>query len=269
MRCKGVYVGLVTLLLFMACPPCSVKAQRNFLGKPGLIRIPSASYSEVRDNVFFQVSRMPIEYRINNFMNKPAEEMFYTAQIQPLPWVGVNFVLTRPVEIPRIGIGDRHLDLQFFVLNEKKHGLDLSLIVSPMLGSSFIDHNSVIISKKFIISSDFKLQGTVGYGLESVYKKPLNRFKFEDNGLQWIPKSMFGNFYLSGFFAGSQLTFREKVFFSAEFDSQYFNFSGSVLLFEKLGVQVSFLDIVYPTASVNYKVFLDKPKKIKYKPDAN
>jgi hypothetical protein len=266
-RCKTVWLGLFSLLSFYVLPSVSLHAQRNFLGKPGLIRIPTASIGETRDYAFFQVSRMPIEYRINNFMNKPAEEMFYSAQVQPLSWVGVNFVLTRPVDISRIGIGDRHLDLQFFLLNEKKHGLNLSLIVSPMFGSSFIDHNSLILSKTLSLTKEVKFQGTIGYGLESVYKKPLKRFKFEDKGLQWIPKSLFGNYYLSGFFLGGQVSIKDNVFFSAEYDSQYVNFSGSVLLFDKLGLQVSFLDVVHPTASLSYTIFLDKPGKVNYRTD--
>ena len=215
------------LMLFHQNPCFS---QVNFLGKPGLVRIPKALANESRDNISFQVAHMPYTYGINNFMNTRAEELFYSAQIQPLKWVSVNFVLTRPVDIPRIGVGDRHLDLQFFVLNQKKYGVNFSLIFSPMFGSSFIDHNSLIVGRKFTLSKGFSIEPTAGYGLESVYRRPFKKFNYENDNLQWIPKSVFGNYYLSGFFGGVQFTLFDALYLSAEYDSQYFNAGASVLL---------------------------------------
>jgi hypothetical protein len=236
-------------------------AQVNFLGKPGLVRIPKATVNESRDYISFQVSRMPYAYGINNFMNKRAEEFFYSAQIQPLKWVAVNFVLTRPVDVPRIGIGDRHLDLQFFVLNQAKYGVNFSLIFSPMMGSSFIDHNSLIVGRKFSFAKGFSVEPTIGYGLESVYRRPLENFNYENDKVQWIPKAEFGNYYLSGFFGGVQFALFDVLYLSAEYDSQYFNMGASVLILKKIGLQVNLLDGEKFTGSFSYKVFLDKPRK--------
>lgn len=239
--------------------PCS--SQVNFLGKPGLVRIPKAVINESRETISFQVAHMPYAYGINNFMNRRAEEIFYSAQIQPLKWVAVNFVLTRPVDVPRIGIGDRHLDLQFFVLNQARYGVNVSLILSPMMGSSYIDHNSLIVGRKFSLSKGFSIEPTVGYGLESVFRRPLIKFKYENDNRQWIRKSVFGNYYLSGFFGGVQFTLFDALYLSAEYDSQYFNVGASVLLLKKIGLQVNLLDGEEFTGSFSYKVFLDKPKK--------
>ena len=236
-------------------------SQVNFLGKPGLVRIPKAMANESRDNISFQVSRMPYAYGINNFMNKRAEEFFYSAQIQPLKWVSVNFILTRPVDVPRIGIGDRHLDLQFFVLNQAKYGVNVSMIFSPMMGASFIDHNSLIVGRKFSFAKGFSMEPTVGYGLKSVYRKPFGFSYYENDDRQWIPKSKFGNYYLSGFFGGVQFTLFDALYLSAEYDSQYINVGASVLLLKKIGLQVNLLDGKEFTGSFSYKVFLDKPKK--------
>jgi hypothetical protein len=254
---------LTVVLMFVHQNYCF--AQVNFLGKPGLVRIPKATVNETRDNISFQFSRMPYAYGINNFMNQRAEEFFYSAQIQPLRWVSVNFVLTRPVDVPRIGIGDRHLDLQFFVLNQEKYGVNVSLIFSPMMGSSYIDHNSLIVGRKFSFSEGFSIEPTVGYGLESVYRRPFANLNYENDNFQWIPKSEYGNYYLSGVFGGVQFTLFDALYLSAEYDSQYFNVGASVLLLKKIGLQVNLLDEEEFTGSLSYKVFLDKPRKFKPK----
>ena len=198
-------------------------------------------------------------------MGKRAAEVFYTAQVQPLPWVSLNLVLTRPIDIPRIGVGDRHLDLQFYILKQSKHGINASFIFSPALGSSFIDHNSILVSRKLEFSKSVSLETTAGYGLESVFKKPLKYFNYPDSGFQWIPKSEFGNYYLSGFFGGVQVNFSDIFFLSAEYDSKYINLGASLLLFKKLGLQISYLNMHAVTGSLSYKVFLDRPRRFNLK----
>lgn len=261
---KVVYhVALIGVLFFLF--QSEALSQLNFLGKPGLIRIPKPTANESRDNISFQFSYMPFDYGINNFMRKKAAETYYSAQITPLPWVALNMVLTRPLDIPRIGIGDRHFDLQLFLLKQSRHGINASLIISPALGSSFIDHNSILIGRKLKISKSIAVETTAGYGLESVFRKPLDYFNYPDSGFQWIPKSEFGNFYLSGFFGGIQINISDAVFLSAEYDSNYFNLGGSLLLYKKLGLQVSYLDLKEVTGSVSYKVFLDRPRRFNLK----
>jgi hypothetical protein len=243
----------------------STFSQSNFLGKPGLIRIPKPTTNESRDHISFLVSYMPFDYGINNFMNKRAAEVFYTAQLQPLPWVALNIVLTRPIDIARIGVGDRHIDLQFFPLNQSKHGINASVIFSQAFGSSFIDHNSLLVSRKFKFFKIISVETIVGYGFERVFRKPPKNFNYADSGFQWIPKSEFGNFYLSGFFGGLQINFSDKLFISAEYDSKYLNLGGSLLLYKKLGLQISYLNMNAVTGSFSYKIFLDKPRRFNLK----
>lgn len=234
--------------------------QVNFLGKPGYIRIPSAKMIEGRESLNFTLSYLPIDYSINNFMFRSADELFYTAQIQPTKWLSVNFVLTRLIDVPKIGIGDRHLDLQFFILNQEKHGINLSAIISPPTNASFIEHNALILGRSFQLSPSFGVDFTAGYSLKYSFRKPFDDFNFVDTGYQWIDKSLFGNRYLYGFFYGLQFNVKDVVFFSSEFDSEYYNFSLSTLLFKKLNLHLSLLDFQEPAASISYRIFLDKSR---------
>jgi hypothetical protein len=235
--------------------------QVNFLGKPGLVRIPKPSFIDKRDNLQFQLSYLPKDYAINNFMNRKSDEFFYSVQLRPLSWLSVNFVLTRPTDIPRIGIGDRHLDFQFFILNQKKYGVNLSAILSPALAASFIDHNSIFISRSIAISNSWSFEPVFGYGLKDNFRKPPQKSKYENMGYQWISKSEFGNNYLSGFFAGVQIKVKNIFFLSAEYDTQYINLGTSFTILKKIGVHVNYLDLKVITGQVSYKVYLDKSLK--------
>ncbi len=239
----------------------SASGQVNFLGKPGLVRIPKPSFIDKRDNIQFQVAYLPVEYAINNFMNRKSNEFFYSVQLRPLSWVAVNFVLTRPVDVPRIGIGDRHLDLQFFILNQKKYGINLSVILSPALAASFIDHNSIVISRNIAISNSISIEPVLGYGLEVNFREPPKKANLDDMGYQWIAKSEFGNYYLSGFFGGLQLNLKDRVFVSAEYDTQYINLGASAIIFKKIGLQVNYFDLKAISGQIFYKIYLDKSLK--------
>lgn len=232
--------------------------QVNFLGKPGLVRIPKPSYIDKRDNIQFQLSYIPVDYAINNFMGRKSDEFLYSVQLMPLRWVSVNFVLTRPADIPRIGIGDRHLDFQFFILNQKKYGVNFSAIFSPALAASFIDHNSIFISRSMNISNSISIEPVLGYGLEVNYREPLKNANLDDMGYQWIDKSEFGNYYLSGFFGGLQVNLKDKVFFSAEYDTQYINLGTSAIIFKNIGLQVNYFNLKVISGQISYKVYLDR-----------
>ena len=240
-------------------------AQYNILGKPGLVKIPKPSFNEDRESLFFQVAYLPEEYFINNFMRKSSNELFYSVQLNATSWISINFVLTRPTDIPRIGIGDRHLDLQLFLMKQEKHGVNLSVILSPPLAASFIDHNSVFISRVFSISETIKVEPILGYGLKSNFRKPPENFNYENSGYQWIPKSEFGNYYLSGIFGGLQANYKERVFFSAEYDSKFINISSSITLFKKFFINANLMDFNMLSGQVGYKIFLDKSLKSNFK----
>lgn len=250
-------VGLIVILFFSLNP---VFSQVNFMGKPGYTLIPSARKIEGRESLNFSFSYLPIDYSINNFMGISAQELFYTVQLQPTNWLSVNFVLTRPIDVPRIGIGDRHLDLQFFILRQKKYGINLSAIISPLTNASFIEHNAIILGRSFQLSSAFSIDITSGYSLKQSFRKPFEDFNFDDLGYQWIDKSLFGNEFLYGFFYGMQLSYKNIIFFSSEYDSKYFNFSTSALVFKKLNINLALLDFREPTAFLSYRIFLDKSR---------
>lgn len=240
-------------------------AQYNILGKPGLVKIPKPTLNEDKENISFQVAYLPESYSINNFMRKSSNELFYSVKLNVTTWLLINFVLTRPTDIPRIGIGDRHLDLQLFLLMQEKHGINLSAILSPPLSASFIDHNSVFISRVFSISEAIKLEPILGYGLKSNFRKPPEYFNYENSGYQWILKSEFGNYYLSGVFGGLQLNYKKKVFFSAEYDSKYINISSSITLFKRFFISANIIDFDALSGQIGYKVFLDKSLKSNFK----
>jgi len=253
---KFIAISFVLLMSFTG-----TYSQINFLGKSGLVRIPKPSFIDKRDNIQFQLSYLPVDYAINNFMNRKSNEFFYSVHLKPLSWLSVNFVLTRPTEIPRIGIGDRHLDFQFFILDQSKYGINLSAIVSPALAASFIDHNSIFISRSIAINKSFNIEPVFGYGLKVNFRKPPIKAKFDDMGYQWIAKSEFGNYYLSGFFGGLQINVKNLLFLSAEYDTQYINLGTSFTILKKIGVQLNYLNFNALTGQVSYKIYLDKSLK--------
>jgi len=239
----------------------SAFGQVNFLGKPGLVRIPKPSFIDKRDNIQFQVAYLPVEYAVNNWMGRKSNQFFYSVQLRPLSWVAVSFVLTRTIDVPRIGIGDRHLDLQFFILNQKKYGINLSVILSPPLGASFIDHNSIFISRNIAISNSISVEPVLGYGLKVHLRELPKKANIYDMGYQWIAKSERGNYYLSGFFGGLQFDLKDKVFFSAEYDTQYINLGARAIIFKKIGLQVNYFDLKAISGHISYKIYLDKSLK--------
>jgi len=239
----------------------SAFGQVNFLGKPGLVRIPKPSFIDKRDNIQFQVAYLPVEYAVNNWMGRKSNQFFYSVQLRPLSWVAVSFVLTRTIDVPRIGIGDRHLDLQFFILNQKKYGINLSAILSPPLAASFIDHNSIFISRTMNINNSISIEPVLGYGLEVNFREPPKNLNLDNMGYQWIDKSVLGNYYLSGFFGGLQVNLEDKVFLAAEYDTQYINFGASAIIFKKIGLQVNYFDLKALSGQISYRVYLDKSLK--------
>lgn len=252
--------SLIGIILLSFALNSELVAQVNILGKPGLIRIPSARKITGRESINFSFGYLPKTYSINNFMFQSADELFYASQIQPTDWLSINFVLTRLIDVPRIGIGDRHLDFQFFILNEENHLINLSAIISPSTNASFIEHNALIMGRNVKFSPSFSLDLTGGYALKYSYRKPFANFNFSDTGYQWIDKSIFGNEYLYGFFYGLQLNYRDVLYLSSEYDSEYYNFSLSTLLFNKLNIHIALLDFQVPTAFFSYRVFLDKSR---------
>ncbi|MDG1277489.1 MAG: hypothetical protein P8O16_09430 [Algoriphagus sp.] len=256
------FIFLLSLFLFNLE---SSFAQYNILGKPGLVKIPRPTLNEARENISFQLAYLPESYSINNFMGKSSNELFYSVKLNVTNWLLINFVLTRPTDIPRIGIGDRHLDLQLFLLKQEKHVVNLSVILSPPLAASFIDHNSIFISRVFSISETIKLEPILGYGFTSNFRKPPENFNYENSGYQWIPKSEFGNYYLSGVFGGLQANYKEKVFLSAEYDSKFINISSSITLFKRFFINANLMDFNALSGQVGYKVFLDKSLKSNFK----
>ena len=251
------------IVLSMVSLSCLTSAfgQVNFLGKPGLVRIPKPSFIDKRDNIQFQVAYLPVEYAVNNWMGRKSNQFFYSVQLRPLSWVAVSFVLTRTIDVPRIGIGDRHLDLQFFILNQKKYGINLSAILSPPLAASFIDHNSIFISRTMNINNSISIEPVLGYGLEVNFREPPKNLNLDNMGYQWIDKSVLGNYYLSGFFGGLQVNLEDKVFLAAEYDTQYINFGASAIIFKKIGLQVNYFDLKALSGQISYRVYLDKSLK--------
>ena len=255
-----IYKIVLAIILVGVFNPPSSFAQYNILGKPGLVKIPKPTLSADRDYFKLQLAYLPERYSINNFMNKKDDELFYSFQFLPVSWLSVNFVLTRPLNIPRIGIGDRHLDLQFFPLRQEKHGINLAVIFSPMSGSSFIDHNSLIISRIINLGGSVNVEPIIGYGLTSVFRKPLENMDYPIGVRTWIPKTEFGNNYLNGVFGGVQLNIKEKFFLSGEYDSQYLNIAASAMIAKRISLQLAYIDMNQLSGYVSYRWFLDNPR---------
>lgn len=234
-------------------------AQFNFLGKPGLVMTPRAAHADSTDHFYVGTSYIPLEYGLNNFMNRIGAEDYFVANLDFTKRLRINAVLTRPRDIPRIGIGDRHIDIQFDLLYQRGLIPNVGLIITPTFeGSAFLNHNAILVSRYFDFKKGIRLEVSSGYGLSKVFIKPFDSRLFQgfENKYQWIDKSVYGNYYLDEFFGGLQLSFSNVFWLSGEYDGRFYNAGASLLLFKKLHLNTRLLGMEAFSYGFGYRFLL-------------
>ena len=258
---------ILILLLSFQCffTTGSATAQVNFMGKPGMGIIPKPDDGLSEKKIWLGYSRLPQLYAKNNFMNRLSDENYFFLGFNATEWLRINAVLTRPERIERIGIGDRHLDLQFRLLKETETLPNVSLTVTPFIGgSNFMEHNSLMISKTLALTTKLKFEPVVGYGLKKMFTKPIEGRGLPTEKYGWFDRKSYGNEYLYGLFGGLQATYDEWLYISAEYDSKYLNFTAGALIKKRIFLQATYMNFDQLAITFGYRIQLDRaPHDIK------
>lgn len=191
-----------------------LQAQHNVLGKPGYIFTPSGDWSE-QPQARVGLAFIPQQYAINHYMGRFADELMYHATADITPFLRVTLNMTYLPDVPRIGIGDRHIDFSLRLLRERTDSWlpDVSLFFSlPQVNSAadYLGHQALVLTKSHALDPHWTLSGSVGYGSPFFYltreSRDANR---EPIGPGLVRKERINNFYLSGLFGAAKLRYRD------------------------------------------------------------
>jgi len=173
--------------------------QINFLGKPGVMTTPSASWEEDRQ-LGFSFSYVPREYS-GEVMGKNGNTLhFYNARIGISSFMeaGIN-IAYRPL-FQRTGIGDRHLDFRFRFLQESNYFPSIVLGWTPPGSAAPVMSHDYLVATKNIDVGVGRFTLTVGYGSPYVFPRNINNIGIWDI-LKVEDKIIFNEAnYLSGVF---------------------------------------------------------------------
>jgi hypothetical protein len=198
-------------------------AQVNVLGKPGYVMTPNGNWDHENELVF-SFSYVPQAYAINYFTGAYHTENIYGVGVGLTDFMEVYLNITRvPERAGQIGIGDRHLGFRFRLFAEEKHGFSAVLIISAPLGTNqFLNHDALIVDKTGELSTNLRLRASLGYALPVVFAIPTGQ---NDRSLSLLtkPKHEANIRYLSGFFGGLSMDWKEKAGLSIEHDGHTFN----------------------------------------------
>jgi hypothetical protein len=248
----------INLLAFLFFSFQAVYAQINFMGKPGLATIPKPDTNPQENSLLIGYSYMPNSYAKNNFMRRLSDESYFYLAILPVDWIRISSVITRPHGIDRIGIGDRHIDVQFRIIKERKNVPNISIILSPIFaGSNFLEHNTLLLSKSLQLGNKMTVEPVLGYSHKQMYTKPIKDWGLQTEQYQWLDRKYYGNSYLYGGFGGVQFSYDDKVFISGEYDSDFFNFSAGIIVLKGILMQASYLNKDKFSFSIAYQFRLN------------
>ena len=175
-------------------------SQVNFLGKPGYMATPSATWGEQPLGLSF--AYLPNEYSIFNSPGDRNIVHFYNARVRFTSFMEVNLSIAhRPLMSEAIGVGDRQLDLRFRLLRET------DVLPAIVLGwtppgsvSPIMAHDYLVATKNFNYSFG-RLSLSAGYGSPYIIKRQKGSDAFME--LELLKKIDFhGGKYLTGFFGG-------------------------------------------------------------------
>ncbi|MDO9554925.1 YjbH domain-containing protein [Rhodonellum sp.] len=254
---SGFWTSMIFVCLLFFFNSKHVQAQFNFLGKPGLVMTPKPGISDEKEYFYLGTSYVPKKFALNNFVRRIDEEDYFVGNLDFASRVRINAVLTRPRNIDRIGIGDRHLDVQVDLIYQRGWLPNVGVVITPEFnGSASLNHNAILLSRYFDLSKDFRLEFSGGYGLPVVFMKPFRGLGLDETKFQWVDKALLGNHYLNDFFGGVQLSAWNSLWITAEYDGRFYNASASVLLFKSLHFQTRLLGLEAFSYGFGYRFLL-------------
>lgn len=233
------FICFVTFLLLYGVT-FTVSAQVNVVGKPGQVLTPSAEWDTLRQ-VGFTFGMLPESYSINNFMRRhEGPEHIYGLRLPLTGFLEVSINFTRKPEIDRIGVGDRHIDLRFRLLKERKILPSVVLVLTPPEGqSTYLSQDLLVLTKNIPLGDAGTLRASGGYSSPYFYRTSETR-SGDPKGI--TRKAVLGNDYLSGFFGSLQWQPWEFLGLMVEHDSQKINTGVFVRWKERLYFQANLID---------------------------
>ncbi|MGY6522242.1 MAG: hypothetical protein ACXIUD_10955 [Mongoliitalea sp.] len=254
-----------------------MRAQHNVLGKPGYIFTPKGQWSE-GPTASMGVVSIPQAHAINHFMLRFANELMYHAAVDVTPFLRVNLNMTYLPQVPRIGIGDRHLDFSLRLLKEREDSWrpDVSLFFTLPQFNSFADylsHHAIVLTKTRELGSGWKLGGSVGYGLPVYWVGTEGTDKNREPLLPgFARKERINNFYLTGIFGALQWSYENLGGLMLEHDGRGVHAGAFANLWkERISLQVNAYGLRHLGAGLHLNVPLDvKPREFRrFKPQAH
>ena len=241
--------------------------QVNLSGKPGLIYVPSAAFTE--DGLLtVGVNYNPAKYALSE-TGKNAERVLF-ANLTILPRLDIGVSLLKPLattQHPVIkDIGDRQLDVKYLLFKEKRFFPSVAVIMSSpfTIDASMLTH-VVVGSKTVEWNGGWKTVLTAGVGSPYFVYRRASLYTNSNifSSFKWQKKSEYlhDNHYLVGLFGGLQLDFRRKAGFMLEYDSQHLNAGVYANLFKRWNVQAGLLNFDRVAFGTAYSFALLKPSK--------
>ena len=210
-------------------------AQVNFLGKPGYMATPSATWREQPLGLSF--AYLPNEYSIFNSPGDRNIVHFYNAGVSFTSFMEVNLSIAhRPHLSENIGVGDRQLDFRFRVLKEKEFLPALVIGWTPPGSVSPIMAHDYLVATKNFNSGFGKFSISAGYGSPYILKREKGSEAFLE--LELLKKIDFhGGKYLTGLFGGMAYEPFKYGGIMLEYDTQTVNAGAYLKPFPWLLVQ--------------------------------
>jgi len=177
--------------------------QINFLGKPGVMTTPSASWEE-EEQLGLSFSYIPSENSrdVFNFRNSldRSDLNFYNLRIGLTTFLEIGLSLGHRPDLPRSGgIGERHLDFRLKILNERKFWPSIVVgITPPGSVAPVIAHDFLVATKNFKTNVG-NINVTTGYGSPFVFIRQPDQGFFDITVIE--KKDYYDSQYLTGFFA--------------------------------------------------------------------
>jgi hypothetical protein len=223
--------GVAGLLLWLYYAPAF--GQVNLLGKPGLVYTPHP-FIPSADRFVSTVTYSPRKAAINYFVADYSEEVMVSGYL-PLTdrvFLGINLTYL-PQLSERVGIGDRHVDINWLVVEENEGWRpSLMLILTPpFAASSFLSQDLLVAGKSFAI-------GSAELAVSAGYASP---FFFFDGG--YIRKEEMGISYLIGAFGGIVFRPIPSIGFLAEMDGRRTNLAANYTYKDKLSLKVNWFEV--------------------------
>lgn len=245
-------------------------AQHNVLGKPGYIFTPKGQWSE-RPMASMGVVTIPQAHAINHFMGRFANELMYHATVDVTPFLRINLNMTYLPQVPRIGIGDRHLDFSLRLLKEKEDTWrpDVSVFFTlPQLNSpaDYLSHQAIVLTKNRKIHDSWEITGSLGYGVPVFWVGVEGTDKNREPLLPgFARKERINNLYLTGLFGALQMSYQNLGGFMLEHDGRGMHAGAFANLWkERISLQLNAYGLRHLGAGIHLNVPLDvKPRELR------